>query len=82
MTTRHETTQPLTLSQTKADRINFEKTMLKAFAVLIADETYGGQVFSMTPTADWKEVTGDDENPNLISAAKYQVWQPVCCMCP
>ena len=50
--------------------------MLKAFAVLIADETYGGQVFSMTPTADWKEVTGDDVNPNLISAAKYQVWQP------
>ena len=46
--------------------------MLKAFAVLIADETYGGQVYSMTPNADWKEVTGDASNPNLITAEKYK----------
>ena len=63
---------PLPGAMTKVDRINFEKTMLGAFAKLIADETYGGAVYSMTPNEDWKEVIGEDANPNLISAEKYQ----------
>jgi creatine kinase len=63
---------PLPGAMTKADRINFEKTMLGAFAKLIADETYGGAVYSMTPNEEWKEVTGEDTNPNLITPEKYQ----------
>ena len=69
---RNLTAFPLPGLMTKADRINFEKTMLKAFDVLKANPAYGGTVYSMTPNADWKEVTGDDANPNLISAEKYQ----------
>ena len=57
---------------TKADRINFEKTMLSAFAKLIADPSYGGAVNSLTPNKDWSEVTGEARNPNLISPARYQ----------
>jgi hypothetical protein len=63
---------PLPGAMTKADRIGFEKKMLAAFAILIADEMYGGQVYSMTPHDAWKEVTGEEENPNLISAERYQ----------
>ena len=59
-------------AMTKADRINFEKTMLSAFAKLIADPSYGGAVNSLTPDADWAEVTGEDANPNLISPERYQ----------
>ena len=69
---RNLTSFPLPGAMTKADRINFEKTMLGAFAKLIADETYGGAVYSMTPNEDWKEVTGEDANPNLITPEKYQ----------
>ena len=57
---------------TKADRINFEKTMLAAFAKLIEDPAYGGTVNSLTPNEDWCEVTGESSNPNLISAERYQ----------
>merc|ERR1740130_1118616 len=57
---------------TKADRINFEKTMLKAFDVLKANPEYGGAVHSMTPNDAWKEVTGEEANPNLITPEKYQ----------
>lgn len=46
--------------------------MLEAFALLIADESYGGQVYSMTPNEEWKAITGEDANPNLISPEKYQ----------
>ena len=46
--------------------------MLKAFDVLKANPDYGGNVFSMTPNDVWSEVTGEAENPNLISADKYQ----------
>ena len=69
---RNLTSFPLPGAMTKADRINFEKTMLGAFAKLIADETYGGAVYSMTPNEEWKEVTGEDANPNLITPEKYQ----------
>ena len=69
---RNLTTFPLPGAMTKGDRINFEKTMLAAFAKLIANPEYGGQVFSMTPHEDWKDVTGEATNPNLISAEKYQ----------
>ena len=47
-------------SNDEGDRINFEDK-LGAFAKLIADETYGGAVYSMTPNEEWKEVTGEDE---------------------
>jgi len=57
---------------TKADRINFEKTMLAAFDLLKADPDYGGTVYSLTPNEDWKEVTGEETNPNLMSAETYQ----------
>ena len=88
---RNLTAFPLPGLMTKADRINFENTMLKAFDVLKANPDYGGNVFSMTPNADWKEVTGDDTNPNLITPEKYQVrWRrasircstqpPICCL--
>jgi hypothetical protein len=33
--------------------------MLSAFATLVADPTYGGGVFSLTPHADWATVTGE-----------------------
>merc|ERR1711871_1196970 len=69
---RNLTTFPLPGAMTKADRIKFEKTMLGAFASLIANEQYGGSIYSMTPNAEWKAVTGEAENPNLISAEKYQ----------
>ena len=69
---RNLTSFPLPGAMTKADRINFEKTMLAAFDLLIGDPEYGGAVYSMTPNEDWKEVTGEDANPNLITAEKYQ----------
>ena len=69
---RNLTAFPLPGLMTKADRVNFEKTMLKAFDVLKANPDYGGNVFSMTPNDVWSEVTGETENPNLISADKYQ----------
>lgn len=51
----------------KAERIKFEKTMLEAFSVLIADPALGGAVSSLTP--DFGE---GEANPNLISSEKYQ----------
>eukprot|EP01068_Selenidium_serpulae_P003726 Selendium_serpulae@DN3262_c0_g1_i1.p1 len=51
----------------RAERIRFEKTMLQAFRKLIADPTFGGKVFSLTPDF------GDNEkNPNLITDEQYQ----------
>merc|ERR1712216_848975 len=58
---------PLPGMMTKAERIKFEKTMLKAFDALIADETYGGQVYSLTPNFG-----NGEENKNLISKEKYE----------
>ena len=50
----------------KAERIEFEKAMLKAFAALQSDPEYGGQIFSLSPDH------GDGvANPNLISEEKY-----------
>ena len=46
--------------------------MLKAFKLLVDNADYGGHIYSMTPNSDWKEVTGEGSNPNLISAEKYQ----------
>jgi creatine kinase len=63
---------PLPGAMAKTDRIKFESTMLAAFAKLTANEAYGGQVFSLTPHTEWKAVTGDEMNPNLISSDKYQ----------
>ena len=56
---RNLTSFPLPGAMTKADRINFEKRMLLAFDALKANPSYGGSVFSMTPNADWAEVTGE-----------------------
>ena len=41
---------PLPGSMTKADRINFESQMLKAFDVLKKHKDYGGNVFSLYRT--------------------------------
>jgi hypothetical protein len=49
----------------RAERVKFEKTMLKAFSALINNPKYGGQVYSLTPDFD------GGKNPNLISKDKY-----------
>lgn len=50
----------------RKERVEFEKTMLKAFEALIAIPEYGGAIYSLTPDF------GDGEaNPNLIDTAKY-----------
>ena len=41
---------PLPGLMTKKDRVGFEKTMLAAFAVLVADEAYGGKVWWQSNT--------------------------------
>ncbi|CAK9015828.1 Arginine kinase (AK), partial [Durusdinium trenchii] len=51
----------------REERIEFEKTMLKAFEKLIDMPEYGGKVYSLTP--DFGE---GEANPNLISKSKYQ----------
>jgi len=50
----------------RAERIEFEKSMLKAFAKLQAMPEYGGTVYSLSPDH------GDGPNPNLISDEKYK----------
>lgn len=54
-------------SMTKKERIDFEKTMLKAFEKLQGMKEYGGSVYSLTP-----EFGPSEKNPNLISDAKYK----------
>jgi len=51
----------------KKERVLFEKTMLKAFAALIAMPEYGGAVYSLTP-----EFGTEEANPNKISKEKYE----------
>ena len=51
----------------KAERVEFEKAMLKAFDSLIANPDYGGQVYSLTP-----DFGNGEANPNLITPEKYQ----------
>ena len=51
----------------RAERIKFEKTMLKAFNKLIAMAAYGGSVYSLSP-----DFSNGQPNPNLISEEKYQ----------
>jgi len=51
----------------RAERIKFEKTILDVFKQLIANPEYGGTVYSLTPNFGEAE-----ENPNLITSAKYQ----------
>ena len=50
----------------KAERIAFEVDMLAAFAKLVEDPEYGGQVYSLSPDHGESVV-----NPNLISDEKY-----------
>jgi len=71
---RNLTTFPLPGSMNEVDRIKFEKKMLDAFKLLMDDSEYGGNVYSMTPHANWKAALGEDagENPNLITPEKYQ----------
>jgi len=64
---RNLTNFPLPGAMTKQDRINFEKSMLAAFAQLQKMPEYGGKVYSLTP-----EFGPGEANPNLISAEKYQ----------
>jgi len=51
----------------KAERIRFEKTMLKAYDALIANPNFGGRVYSLTP-----DFGNGETNPNLISESEYQ----------
>ncbi|GBG24609.1 Creatine kinase B-type [Hondaea fermentalgiana] len=51
----------------KAERIEFEKTMLEAFEKLKGMEEYGGNIYSLSP--DHGEGV---ENPNKISDEKYK----------
>lgn len=51
----------------RAERIRFEKTMLKAFAKLQAMPEYGGNVYSLSP-----DLGEGEANPNLISDEKYK----------
>ena len=69
---RNLTSFPLPGAMAKEDRIQFEKVMLEAFAKLIANETYGGRVYSLTPHEEWKAVTGEETNPHFITHEKYQ----------
>jgi len=69
---RNLKTFPLPGAMSRDDRIKFEAQMLTAFKVLVDNEDYGGQVYSLTPHADWKVVTGNKKNPNFISPEKYQ----------
>jgi creatine kinase len=51
----------------QAERIKFEQQMLTAFQSLVDNPEYGGSIYSLTPNF------GEGvENPNLISAEKYQ----------
>ncbi len=52
-------------SMDRDERIEFEKTMMKAFQKLVNDPNYGGNIYSLSPDH------GDGPNPNLISDAKY-----------
>lgn len=63
---------PLPGAMTEAHRIQFEQKALASFKALIAIPEYGGAVYSLTPHDKWKEVTGEDANPNFIDEAKYQ----------
>ena len=51
----------------KAERIKFEQVMLAAFAKIVENPEFGGSIYSMSP--DHGEGV---ENPNLITAEKYQ----------
>jgi len=51
---------PLPGAMTKEDRISLERDMVNAFKKLIADPTYGGQYYSLTPGTEYS-----------ISDAKY-----------
>lgn len=48
----------------KAERIAFEKDLLKSLAIV--KEKFGGEIYSLTPDF------GEEANPNLISSEKYQ----------
>jgi hypothetical protein len=50
----------------KAERIAFEKSMLKAFEKLIENPEFGGRVYSLTP-----DFGNGEPNPNLISEEEY-----------
>ena len=51
----------------QAERIKFEQSMLLAFAALVANEAYGGEIYSLSP--DFGEGV---VNPNKISNEKYE----------
>ena len=55
-------------SMDRAERIRYEKTMLKAFQKLIDNPEYGGKVYSLSP-----DHGAGETNPNFINKAQYQV---------
>lgn len=58
-------------SMDKAERIKFEIKMVEAFNSLIANENFGGNVYSMSPDHGENEDGTKIDNPLLISAEKY-----------
>lgn len=54
------------------ERIKFELRMLEAFKSLIANENFGGQVYSLTPDHGKNEDGTPIVNPNFIDDAKYK----------
>jgi hypothetical protein len=52
-------------SMDQAERIEFEKTIIKALQKLVDNPEYGGNIYSLSPDH------GNGPNPNLISDKKY-----------
>ena len=71
---RNLSTFPMPGKMTKSDRIELEVTLVKALTVLAGNlsQEIGGSVHSLTSHADWKEVTGESENPNLMPPALHK----------
>jgi len=59
---------PLPGGMSKEDRVAFEKTVLKAFELLVNDSKYGGKISSLTPNEEWN----DGPNPNFVDDAAYK----------
>jgi len=54
-------------SMDRAERVRFERTMVRALDALIAHPAFGGRIYSLTP-----HFGADGPNPNLISRREYQ----------
>lgn len=57
---------PLPGAMTKEDRLNMEKDMIKAFKKLMADPSYGGTYYSLTPGTEYS--ISDEKYKELVKA--------------